>query len=286
MTDDPFETLCRAHRAQGREFPYVMGGLLGSGGMATVVRAQHVTTGRWVALKLLRDPGGRAGLHDFFHREIGLLRELRHRNIVQLDDYGDCGPILWVTMELCPGGNLADRVARTGPLSALEALTVAREAAAGLAHLHSHGYVHRDIKPQNILLDGVGTAKLADLGLAKNSELAGRSGFTRTGEWGGTIHFMAREQFINFRYVKPGADVFGLGGTLYWMLTGAVPRTLPAGTSSLQTVFDAEIVPIRQRNPNVSPDLALIVDRALSRNPADRHASARELHDELAAVSL
>ena len=216
-----------------------------------------------------------------FAQEITLLKNLRHPHIVELLDFKAEGSAFYFVMEYCPGGSVARCMTELGGKIPLPtAWPIMLHALAGLAHAHQSGVVHRDLKPGNILLAGTPTqpsAKIADLGLAKNFEQAGFSGMTLTGAYAGTPVFMPREQLTNFKYVKPSADVWSLGATFYNMLTGQLPRNFPKGDDPVDIILKNEVIPIRQRAPALPATLAAILDQALQPNAKDRFANATEM---------
>src|SRR5207248_2858357 len=134
--------------------------------------------------------------------------------------------------------------------------------------------VHRDVKPQNVLLEG-GTARLGDFGFAKAFELAGLSGHTRTGALGGSWGFMPRAQGLNYRYAPSSVDVWAAAATLYWMLTGATPRDFPAGADPVAIVLRESAVPIGRRDPAVPSGLAAVIDDVLAENAPGSAAQFR-----------
>jgi serine/threonine protein kinase len=224
---------------------------------------------------------------DLFKREIEVTRSLHHPNIVELFDHGSIGNGFWFAMESCVGGSVWDLMqANNGPLSIVEAGPIILQILDGLSHAHQRDFVHRDIKPQNILLtakDG-GIAKLSDFGLAKNFQKAGLSGMTVTGQTAGTFPFMPREQLTNFKRFKPVGDVWSIGATLYYMLTGTTPRDFPPGQSQAEIVMRNEIVPIRNRRTSIPMNVAGVIDRAVAKDAIDRYQTAEEFRDALMKV--
>ncbi|MFD7812883.1 serine/threonine-protein kinase [Streptomyces sp. NPDC059785] len=206
-----------------------------------------------------------------------------------------------LVMEMCEGGSLADRVRRDGPLPVQQALELFDGVLAGLDHVHrEHGFVHRDIKPHNILLargpDGpmtVGpmtggsmtddpmTAKLADFGLAKAYDSAGLSGLTRTGAVMGTPAYMPRAQLINYKYATPEVDVWSTAASLYHVLTGATPRDLPPGWDPWLAVATSPVVPVAKRGVTLPPGLCEVIDHALDDEPGGGFPTAEELRAAL-----
>ncbi|MFC5924499.1 protein kinase domain-containing protein [Micromonospora vulcania] len=275
---------------------------IGRGGQSVVYLARHEPSGRIVALKtLLADRAVDPAARDGFLREFACTRGLRHPNVVALHSGGSAGTAFFFTCEYCPGGNVAELVARRGGRLTLdEAVPIALDALDGLAYAHraelpvtladgrtavSHGLVHRDITPPNLLLTtgaGGGTVtKIADFGLAKAFDQAGLSGHTRTGAIGGSIAFQARTQLIDYKYARPEVDLWALTACLYWMLTGTTPRDFPAGTDPIAVVLRTRPVPVRQRLASVPPRLAAVIDEMLVDNPRVPATTAPELADAL-----
>jgi tRNA A-37 threonylcarbamoyl transferase component Bud32 len=198
---------------------------LGVGGMAEVWRAWDERLQVWRALKLLRaDVTSDAGIRKRFDVEARALAKLRHPHIVAILDVGDDDGQPWLVMELVPGGSLADRVARSGPIAPPTAARLVCEVLSGLQHAHEHGVVHRDVKPHNVLLTAAGKALVSDFGIARVAE--GGSELTRTGAAMGTLAYMAPEQRSSAARVDARADVYAAGATLYHVLTGREPLDL------------------------------------------------------------
>lgn len=261
---------------------------LGEGGMAVVYRAEEEATGREVALKVLlaEHQVDTKSRHDFL-REAQVATTLQHPHLVPCLDRGASGRTFWFVMEYCRGGTLTDLMRRLGGLlHPHEAVGLMLEALDGLAFMHARGFVHRDLKPTNLLLSEVdgGVVKLADFGLAKSFEQAGLTGLTRTGAVRGTPHFTAREQVADYKNVRPVSDVWSMGATLYHVLTGAFPRDLQPDVHPMLTALTADAVPVRQRDPDVPPPLAAVIDRALATEPARRYPDAAALRDALARL--
>jgi serine/threonine protein kinase len=162
-------------------------------------------------------------------------------------------------------------------------LRIAVEALEGLAAAHEAGFVHRDLKPDNVLLGENGAARLADFGLAKSFQQAGLSGMTATGVVGGTFPFMAREQLTSYREARPTTDVWSMAATLYFLLTGQYARDF-GDQDPIAVILRGGVVPLRQRDAAVPADLAAVIDRALDDEPARRFPTAREFGAALAGV--
>ncbi len=259
--------------------------LLGQGGMGSVYTGKRKRDGATVAIKVMLskiavDPRSR----EMFSREVETTKGLRHTNIVELFEHGSAGAAFYFVMEYCAGGNVDDlRIKRGGKLSLEEAFPLMLQALEGLSFAHANGYVHRDIKPQNILIGGheSKTAKIADFGLSKNFEKAGFSGMTVTGATGGTPLFMPKEQVINFKYVKPASDVWSMAATFYSVLVGHSPYDVRVGDAPLEVVLKGRIIPIRERDPAIPKQLGKVMDKALSVDHAGRYQHAGELLDAL-----
>ncbi|HBP22949.1 MAG TPA: hypothetical protein DEA08_34880 [Planctomycetes bacterium] len=253
---------------------------LGRGGMGVVYRARHRTLGREVALKVLLelDPE----LVARFVREGQSAAALQHPNLVRVFESGVAGGHPYLVLELVEGSDLAQRLRTEGALGLAEALRLAIEVGEGLAHAHAQGIVHRDLKPSNVLLDGAGRARLTDFGIAK--QLGAKERLTQTGTILGTPAY-APPEVLDGRpdEVGPPSDVYGLGATLYELITGRPPF---AGATAFQLLAAAmtEEPPSLSGHPGVSPELALLVARCLSKDPARRPADAAELVAELRSL--
>jgi hypothetical protein len=264
---------------------YTTDRLLGRGGMGAVYLARG-EDGRPIALKLML-PHAQVdeGAQEIFLREIEVTRALRHPNIVELLDFGKNEGSFYFALEFCPGGNTEELVRRQGsPLGLPAVLKLAVGALEGLAAAHAAGFVHRDIKPDNLLLAADGSAKLADFGLAKSFGQAGMSGMTATGAVAGTFFFMPREQLTNFRQVKPVSDVWSMAATFYYLLTAQYARDFAAQPDPLAIILRGGVVPIRDRDPFLPDDLAEVIDRGLMDDPGQRYASAGAFLQALRSV--
>jgi serine/threonine protein kinase len=226
--------------------------------------------------------------YDFL-REIENTRKLQHPHVVKFLDSGVENNAFYFLIEYCEGGSLDQLLKRYGrPLTLAEAKPIMLGALEGLAYAHEQGIVHRDVKPQNILLSGTEAkwqAKLADLGLAKSYISADFSGMTVTGGgFAGSLVYMPREQMINFKYVKPVSDVWAMGATIYFMLTGRVPRPSKPGLDPINAILNGPIVPIGQCAVQMPTEIAAVIDRSLARDVKDRYQTAGEMLNALWAV--
>ncbi len=274
---------------------------IGRGGMGVVYQAWHESTGSVVALKTLHAPkSSDERALRLFQREIDVMTQLRHPNVVRLYKQSWSGEQHFLVSEWLDGGDVGELVAngRRGPLPPAEALPILRQALRGLQYAHECGYVHRDVKPSNLLLgrsaDGQTTLKVCDFGLAKSFAEAGASMMTRDGEAAGTVLYMAPEQILNYRYVTPPADVYSLGVTSYYVLTGRLPfdvaspleRLLGEGRGKKQkdpilVVLEDEPIPIRQRNEKIPEPIAAVIDRAVRKKEMERFRTAMEMRQSL-----
>jgi serine/threonine protein kinase len=252
---------------------YVLQQRLGEGGMGAVFKARNWKLGRVVALKLIRQEC----LSDTetvqrFRREIRVAAALCHPNIVQAQDADEVGGRHFLVMEYVEGIDLARLVKARGPLPVAEACEYVRQAALGLQHAFEHGLVHRDIKPSNLLLVS-GCVKVLDFGLARLSPAAAELTTTLTGEnvVMGTPDFMAPEQTLRSHEVDIRADLYSLGCTLYFLLTGQVP--FPGGTYGEKIAWHLarEPVPVEQVRPDVPAAVAAVVRKLLAKRLEERY---------------
>jgi eukaryotic-like serine/threonine-protein kinase len=259
---------------------------LGSGGMGSVYLARRERDGYQVAVKIMLS---RTAVDEqrkrWFLREMNVLGTLNHPSIVGFLERGVIGNTFFFVMEFCEGGDVGRLVRNCrGQLRVNAAVSILMHSLRGLAHAHEAGVVHRDIKPRNLLLSGPRNrwrVKVGDFGLAKNFEKAGFSGMTTTGMTGGTCAFMPREQITDFKYVQPASDVWSMAATFYFMLTGCPPRESLSGQNPLNVVLNGKIVPIDERLPEVPPQLATVLGKALADEPSQRFQTARAFRDAL-----
>jgi serine/threonine protein kinase len=258
---------------------YLLGEQLGRGGMGAVVRATDTVLHRTVALKFLTDASGEA--RERFLREARLAAGLGHPHIVPVHQIGEYGGLPFIVTELMPGGSLSKRVADGGPLPPRVAAGVALQAAKALDFAHRRDIIHRDIKPANLLLDSEGVVRVADFGLARS--LKDSSDLTDTGMVVGTAHYLAPEVCAEGPG-SPAADIYALGCTLYYLLTGMRPFENESVYRVLMSQVQDPMPDVRQRAPGTPDSLAVIIERACRKEPAERFASAAEMVADLEAA--
>ncbi len=257
---------------------------LGRGGMGVVYRAIDPTLERDVAVKMIRAGGEDPSEAERFIREARVAAKLRHPGIVGVHEAGTADGDLYIVMDYVRGESL-EALLRRDALPPRRLAEVVREVALALQHAHDHGVIHRDVKPQNVLVDEEGRARLADFGLAR--ELTGpdatRRELTVTGDLLGTPAYMAPEQASGqARAPTPAADIWALGGLLYRGLAGRPPFTGPSVVVVLQRVLSTDPTPPREIDPGVPIDLETIALHCLRREPGRRYPSALAVADELA----
>jgi serine/threonine-protein kinase len=250
---------------------------LGGGGMSRVYSAMEVGLGRRVVVKVLPPELGAGVNVDRFRRETQLAASLQHPHIVPLLTAGAAGDLLYYTMPLIEGESLRTRLARERELPVRDAVRILRDVADALAYAHARGLVHRDIKPDNVLLSG-GHALVADFGIAKAlSQPGGSSGLTSVGVAIGTPSYMAPEQAAGDPNVDHRADLYALGAMAYEMLAGRPPFEGMSPHQMLAAHVTAPIEPITKHRPQLPKRLAELVMWCLEKNPADRPQTAAEL---------
>jgi len=264
---------------------YKLLGHLGTGGMSSVYLAEHVLMRRRVAIKVL--PQKRVNDSSYlqrFYREARAAAALNHPNIVLAHDVDHDGGNHFLVMEYVEGSDLQVMVKRDGPLDYVQAANYIYQAAKGLEHAHRSGLIHRDMKPANLLVDQRGTVKVLDLGLARFSgEEEGKASLTVAYDENvlGTADYLAPEQALNSHEVDHRVDIYSLGCTFYFLLTGHPP--FPEGTIAQRIMkhHTEEPTPIRQERPDVPGDLAEICQKMMAKRVENRYQTAQEVVDAL-----
>jgi eukaryotic-like serine/threonine-protein kinase len=258
---------------------YQLLNLVGKGGMGTVYRAISPSR-ETVAVKILAPHlTGNDVLRSRFYLEARLAMALDHPNIVRALDVGEDNGRHFLVMEYIDGESVNKRIAREGVIPEEEAIKIIAAVARALDRAHSESLVHRDVKPDNILLTKDGQVKLTDLGLAKKAEID--LDLTRTGKGLGTPHFMAPEQFHNAKNVDPLSDIYALGATLYVMITGKLPFR---GTDALDTFMRKNknlYTPVEEILPGVDPRVLKVIRYAMAADPRKRPCQAAQIGDYL-----
>jgi serine/threonine-protein kinase len=260
---------------------YKLEAKLGSGGMSTVYLAKDSTLDRDVAVKVMhREMSEQADQLERFRQEARAVAKLSHPNVVAVIDAGEDGGHPYIVFEYVEGETLKQRIARVGALDAQEALAYAIEIARGLTVAHGRNMVHRDIKPQNVLIDAEGRAKLTDFGISRQLE---QDGMTATGRVLGTTDYVAPEQAMGHP-VDPRSDIYSLGVVLYEMLTGQVPFSADSQVGVAMKHVNEELPDVQQRRPEISAAAALVVERATAKDPSERYQRVGEMIEDLSTA--
>jgi serine/threonine-protein kinase len=290
--------LCEDCRVELKKTPqpipgYDMVKVLGRGGMGCVMLGRNQQTGAAVAIKtLLPEFAVSDKAMRRFMREIDVAASLKHPSIVQFIDRGVHNGVVYLVTEFIDGADaarLAD--ASGGRLPPPVTLEIISQSLDALSYAHAQGYIHRDVKDQNILVSGTLpnlTAKLTDFGLAKSFTQSGMSGVTMAGEMAGTLAYMSPEQLKNFRDVKPLSDIYAIGMTAYSLLSGQLALNISRNTSMAETIkaiFEQPAIPLRERAPQLPQPVCEIIDRALVKDPEQRWQSAAAMRNALRYAS-
>lgn len=265
------------YRGRGKELilgPYVLLDLLGEGGMGRVFKAHHTRLGRDVALKVIRKEKLTKPLAiQRFHQEMRAAAQMSHPNVVLAFDADEVDGVHFFSMEYIEGVDLTRLVKERGPMPFPLACDCIRQAAIGLQHASERGLVHRDVKPSNLLLTPRGQVKVLDLGLAMLHETSAGDNINRVTQEGlvlGTPDFLAPEQAQNPTAVDIRADVYGLGATLFYLLTGRVPYEGPSATDKLLQHVSAPPPSLMAFRPDAPPQLDAVIKWMMAKRPEDR----------------
>lgn len=257
---------------------------IGSGGMGRVYLCEHLAMRRRVAIKVLpTDKATSASNLQRFRREARAAAALDHPNIVRAYDIDSTNNLLYIVMEYVDGTNLHELVEKFGPLPVVRAAHYIAQTALGLQHAHEAGLIHRDIKPANLLLDRSGTIKILDLGLARFQHDT-RDALTAQHDRGailGTADFLAPEQAVNSTAVDIRADIYSLGLTFYFLLTGKIPFADLPLTEKLIAQQTRPPQPLSQLRPELPAALLAVIDRMLAKRPEQRYQQPSEVAQAL-----
>lgn len=259
---------------------YLLGEVIGKGGMAVVYKAYDFRTGRTVAVKVLRDQYSQdAEFVRRFQQEAEAASAITHENLIDIYDVGEQNGTRFIVMEYVDGMTLKSLIKEHGALDNYSAITIARQICTALQVAHDAHIIHRDIKPQNILLDRKGIAVLADFGIAKTSDTQTITGDGENSVLG-SVHYFSPEQ-ARGEGANACSDLYSLGVVLYEMVTAELPFQGDTAVAIALHHMNTEPTPPIERNPRVTPALNEIILKAIRKKPEDRYQSAREFYDDL-----
>ena len=258
---------------------------LGAGAMATVFLAQQKSLDRPVAIKVL--PKKFSESKEFlerFYKEGRAAAKLNHANIVQAYDVGQSGEYHYFVMEYVDGESMYEQILEKKKLSEQEAIPIVRQIATALQHAHERGFIHRDVKPKNIMITKDGEVKLADLGLAR--ALADvEAAKAEAGRAYGTPYYISPEQIRGKKNITPAADLYGLGATVYHMVTGSVPFPGKNPSDVMHRHLKQELVPPDHLNPSLSAGFSQIIEMMMAKEVPRRYQKASDVIEDLDTVA-
>ncbi|MHC4765689.1 MAG: serine/threonine-protein kinase [Planctomycetota bacterium] len=258
---------------------------IGSGAMATVFKAKQLSLDRLVAIKVLpKRLSANTNFIERFYKEGRAAAQLNHPNIVSAYDVGKAGDHHYFVMEYVDGKTVYDRITKGRRLAEDEALAIVIQVAEALRHAHERGFIHRDIKPKNIMISREGKAKLADLGLARAlSDKAAAE--AEAGRAYGTPYYISPEQIRGEVKIGPAADIYGLGATLYHMVTGRVPYEGKTPSAVMHKHLKAQLLPPDHLNAKISAGCAQVIEMMMAKKQPDRYRRVDDLLEDLRRVA-
>jgi serine/threonine protein kinase len=277
--------IIRDSRDSSNQIPgYKVLGKLGSGAMAVVYKAKQLSLDRTVAIKVL--PKKFVQKSDYverFYKEGRLAARLNHNNIVQAIDVGEVGGLYYFVMEYVEGKTLYDDLSKGKVFSEKDALDIIIQVAKALAHAHSQGLIHRDVKPKNIMINKDGAVKLADMGLAREASDI-KAAKHEQGKTFGTPYYIAPEQIRGDIDIDGRADIYSLGGTLYHMVTGRVPYEATSPSEVMKKHLHEPLIPPDHINTALSAGISEVIEVMMAKNRNDRYKTMDEMLIDLQAV--
>ncbi len=273
-------------KKSGQRIPgYKISKQLGSGAMATVFLAKQLSLDRLVAIKILPQKfSNNEKFIERFYKEGRAAAQLNHPNIVGAYDVGRAGEHHFFVMEYVDGKTVHDRILKQKRFAEKEAIEVIKQVAKALQHAHNRGFVHRDIKPKNIMITKRGIVKLADLGLARaiSDEEAAKA---EAGRAYGTPYYISPEQIRGELNISPAADLYGLGATLFHMVTGRVPFEGKNPSAVMHKHLKSALEPPDHLNPELSAGCAQVIEMMMAKKARDRYRNAEDLLEDLELIS-
>ena len=274
------ETKVAAHQIPG----YKITGKLGAGAMAVVYKAKQLSLNRTVAIKVLpRRFTENPEYVERFYKEGQAAGKLNHNNIVQAFDVGEAGGYHYFVMEYVEGKTIYDDLSTGKAFSEDDALDITIQVARALNHAHSCGLIHRDVKPKNIMINTAGVVKLADMGLARETTDM-EAAKSEAGKAYGTPYYIAPEQIRGKIDIDERADIYGLGATLYHMVTGRVPFMADDPSDVMRKHLREELIPPDHINTSLSAGISEVIEVMMAKRKEDRYNSVEELLGDLEAV--
>ncbi len=257
---------------------------LGQGAMATVYKARQLSLDRIVAIKVLpKRLSENQEFVDRFYREGRAAAKLNHPNIVQAIDVGDSGGYHYFVMEFVDGQTIYDLLQTDGAMEEVKAAKIVLETARALEHAHARGFIHRDVKPKNIMMSNDGNVKLADMGLAREVSDY-ETAQSEAGRAYGTPYYISPEQIRGEINIDFRADIYSLGATFYHMVIGKVPFEGATPSAVMHKHLKEELIPADHVNPSLSSGMGEIIEVMMSKQRDERYASTRDLIADLESV--
>jgi serine/threonine-protein kinase len=259
---------------------------IGQGSMGSIYKALQISMDRIVAIKCLSSKyAANDRFRERFLREARAVARLNHPNIIQGIDVGESNGVHYFAMEYIDGPTVGELLKRGGALDERRALNIVTQIARALNHAFNHGIIHRDIKPDNIMLTREGVAKLCDLGLAKLPTQEGDASGTKPGASMGTPYYIAPEQARGEHDVDTRADIYSLGASFYHMVAGDVPFPGQSAADVISKHLTEPVTPPRHRNPMISPAVEHVILKMMQKAREDRYQTPAEVLRDLEAVS-
>ncbi|ARN57891.1 serine/threonine protein kinase [Sedimentisphaera salicampi] len=279
------ENKAKPENAAGQIPGYKILGKLGSGAMAVVYKAKQVSLDRTVAIKVLPNKFvGKSNYVERFYKEGRLAGRLNHNNIVQAYDVGEAKGLYYFVMEYVEGKSIYDDLSKGKIFEEKEALEIMIQLAKALEHAHAQGLIHRDIKPKNIMITKEGVVKLADLGLARTTDDS-ETASAEKGKAFGTPFYIAPEQIKGEVDIDGRADIYGLGATLYHMVTGSVPFKAQKPAEVMRKHLNEPLTPPDHINTKLSSGFCEIIETMLAKKRSERYANPSDLLKDLESVN-